>query len=385
MSNKNSDSLLNLLVVFGTRPEAIKLAPLIRILKGDKRIRCTLCVTAQHREMLDQVLECFSIQPDYDLNVMSDAQSLESLTTKILERIGRVLEIVNPDVMIVHGDTTTTFAAALSAFYKNIPVAHVEAGLRTGDLLRPWPEEANRKLTAVLSELHFAPTEQAKMNLLKEGIKNEKIHVTGNTIVDALKTTEEMICSDKRWLTMLDEEWSARLGPKFVLITGHRRESHGKAMENIFETIKLAAHTYPDVVFLFPVHLNPTIKNVATRCLVGVPNILLERPLDYPSFVYLMKRCHFIITDSGGIQEEALTFRKPMLVTRDISERQEAIQVGAALLVGSDSTKLGNYIDKLILSPEFYESMQVDINPFGDGLASQRIHRILIDRFGRQQ
>jgi UDP-N-acetylglucosamine 2-epimerase (non-hydrolysing) len=323
--------------------------------------------------MLDQVLEVFGIQPDADLNLMVTNQTLESLTANMLIKLGAVLTNFMPDYVMVHGDTTTTFVASLSAFYKKIPVIHVEAGLRTGFIDKPWPEEANRKLTSILTKMHFAPTKIAKQNLLSEGVASDAIVLTGNTVVDSLKYVSSRIDEEKALFQCLDDEYAALEAGKFVLITGHRRENFGDGMKNICQGIRNAAFKFPSMRFIYAVHLNPKVEEPVNEILGDIANVELVKPLDYVRFIYLMRKCYFIVTDSGGIQEEAMTFKKPMLVTRDVSERQEAVTAGAAILVGTDRQKLETAISNLILDVQFYQSMQAEENPFGDGFAALRI------------
>ncbi|HKT98702.1 MAG TPA: UDP-N-acetylglucosamine 2-epimerase (non-hydrolyzing) [Paraburkholderia sp.] len=362
------------LLTFGTRPEAIKMAPLVQRLRRDPDLDCKVCVTGQHREMLDQVLALFDIQPDFDLNVMKRGQDLYGVTTSILSGMSGVLERAQPDMVLVHGDTTTTMAATLAAFYRRIAVGHVEAGLRTGNLFSPWPEEANRKLTGALAVLHFAPTVRARQNLLREGVSEDSIVVTGNTVIDALLHVRERLASDvplraeaQRVLPKLDA------GRRMVLVTGHRRESFGDGFERICTALAQLAHGYPDVDIVYPVHLNPSVREPVNRLLTGIANVHLIEPLDYLPFVSLMDRAHLILTDSGGIQEEAPSLRKPVLVMRDTTERQEAIDAGVVQLVGTEVRAIVEGVSRLLDDREAYAAMSRGDNPYGDGRACDRI------------
>lgn len=362
------------LTVFGTRPEAIKMAPLVNALKKSKKIESKVCVTAQHRQMLDQVLELFEISPDYDLDIMKPNQTLNQITSSILLRMSEVLEDFKPDVVVVHGDTSTTFATALAAYFKKIPVAHVEAGLRTNNIYSPWPEEGNRKLTACLCKLHFAPTENSKNNLFNEGVSEESIIVTGNTVIDALIEVRDKILNSHDYLTRLQNKFSfLRDDSKMVLITGHRRENFGDGFERICIAIKQLAALRDDVDFLYPVHLNPNVMEPVNRILGGQKNVYLIEPQDYLPFVYLMNRSYVILTDSGGIQEEAPSLGKPVLVMRNTTERPEAVAAGTVKLVGTDVDIIKKELMNLLDDKEHYESMSFAHNPYGDGLASQRI------------
>ena len=316
---------MKILIVFGTRPEAIKMAPLVHAFKADPSFTLEVCVTAQHRHMLDQVLELFDIKPDYDLDIMSRGQTLNIITASILTTIENVLIKSNPDLILVHGDTNTTFSATLSAYYQHIPVGHVEAGLRTGDLYSPWPEEANRKLTSVLARYHFAPTLESKENLLNEGVNSDNIIVTGNTVIDALFYVRDKTFANHNLINELDDKYSFIEGKKLILVTGHRRESFGKGFENICTALVHIAHSQKDVLILYPVHLNPNVMKPVNRLLSNVKNIYLTKPLDYVSFIYLLTKSYLVLTDSGGIQEEAPSLGKPVLVMRENTERPEAI------------------------------------------------------------
>jgi len=362
------------LCVFGTRPEAIKMAPLVKALETDERFESAVCVTAQHREMLDQVLALFGIQPEYDLSIMKPGQSLHDVTSGILVGLKEVLAQYQPDVVLVHGDTATTFAASLAAFYQQIPVGHVEAGLRTGNLYSPWPEEANRKLTGVLTEYHFAPTETSRNNLLAENVPHESIHVTGNTVIDALLEVVKKLETNKGLRDELGGLFPMlRQGSPMVLITGHRRESFGGGFERICEAIARVAQANPNVDLLYPVHLNPNVKEPVYRLLGNLPNVHLVEPTDYLPFVYLMNRAALILTDSGGIQEEAPSLGKPVLVMRETTERPEAVDAGTVRLVGTDADRIFQEITVLLSDQAAYERMSYAHNPYGDGQACSRI------------
>lgn len=369
-----------ILIVFGTRPEAIKMAPLVHALANDDRFEAKVCVTAQHREMLDQVLELFEIVPDFDLDIMKPSQSLNEVTARILVDLREVFQNFKPDLVLVHGDTATTFAASLAAYYERISVGHVEAGLRTGNILSPWPEEGNRKLTAVLARYHFSPTSYSKENLLRESINENNIFVTGNTVIDALLWVKEKINRD----SVLRETLESRYGfldqsKKMILVTGHRRESFGQGFLNICRAIKNFAQQNDDVQIVYPVHLNPNVKKPVEKLLSGIDNIYLIEPQDYLPFVYLMTRSSIILTDSGGIQEEAPSLGKPILVMRDITERQEAVDAGTVVLVGTDNVKIENTLSKLLNDDSYYLAMAHAHNPYGDGKASSRIVTAIYD------
>lgn len=369
---------LKTLTVFGTRPEAIKMAPLALQLAADERFNARVCVTGQHREMLDQVLTLFDLKPDYDLNIMQPGQDLTDVTTAILQGMKAVLADCKPDIVLVHGDTATTFAAALAAYYQQIPVAHVEAGLRTGNLYSPWPEEANRKLTGAITELHFAPTQGSQQNLLREGIPAERIQITGNTVIDALLEVVKKM-EQPELQAQFDQQFSF-LDPskKLILVTGHRRESFGGGFERICQALVNTAEKHPDVQILYPVHLNPRVREPVNRLLNNQPNIKLIEPQDYLPFVYLMNRAHIILTDSGGIQEEAPSLGKPVLVMRDTTERPEAIEAGTVKLVGTDTDHICQHLDLLLRDPQAYNRMAMAHNPYGDGKACERISQALI-------
>ncbi|WP_423840091.1 UDP-N-acetylglucosamine 2-epimerase (non-hydrolyzing) [Vibrio mytili] len=362
------------LTVFGTRPEAIKMAPLVHALASDESFEARCCVTAQHREMLDQVLDLFEITPDYDLNLMKAGQTLNDVTAKIIQELKPVLEDFKPDAILVHGDTATTFAASLAAYYEQISVGHVEAGLRTGNIHSPWPEEANRRLTGVLTKYHFAPTETSKQNLLKENFEPSDITVTGNTVIDALLMVKDKIEHDedlKRTLAsqfpFLDEQ------KKLILVTGHRRESFGGGFERICEALAITAKAHPETQILYPMHLNPNVREPVNRILGGIDNIHLIEPQQYLPFIYLMMRSNIILTDSGGIQEEAPSLGKPVLVMRDTTERPEAVEAGTVKLVGTDVNQIVCSLNELLNDADAYQKMSYAHNPYGDGKACKRI------------
>ncbi|MNF46588.1 UDP-N-acetylglucosamine 2-epimerase [compost metagenome] len=369
---------LKTLCVFGTRPEAIKMAPLALALAADERFDAKLCVTGQHREMLDQVLDLFELKPDYDLDIMKPGQDLSDVTTAILQGMKAIFRECQPDIVLVHGDTATTFATTLAAYYHQIPVAHVEAGLRTGNLYSPWPEEANRKLTGALAAVHFAPTETSRQNLLSEGVDSSAIHVTGNTVIDALlevvaklDTTESLQLQFREQFDFLPE------GKRIILVTGHRRESFGDGFERICQALAETARTFPNVEIVYPVHLNPNVREPVNRLLAGIDNIHLIEPLDYLPFVYLMNRAYLILTDSGGIQEEAPSLGKPVLVMRDTTERPEAVEAGTVKLVGTEVEAISGNLHALLTDVGAYQRMSFAHNPYGDGKASARIVDVL--------
>jgi UDP-N-acetylglucosamine 2-epimerase (non-hydrolysing) len=367
-------SVKKVLLVFGTRPEAIKMAPLFLLLSNDSRFIVELCVTAQHRDMLDQVLNLFAIRPNYDLNVMRPNQSLAGLTSSILTGLDPILEASKPDFVLVHGDTTTTLVATMAAFYRRIPVGHVEAGLRTGDLYSPWPEEANRKLTATLAALHFAPTKAARANLLTEGVPESRIVVTGNTVVDALLLARQRLCAEDVTSAQIASKFSfLRSKSDLVLITGHRRESFGEGFRHICEAIRILALDLPEADFIYPVHLNPNVREPVHRALSSLQNVYLIEPQDYLPFVFLLNRARVILTDSGGIQEEAPSLSKPVLVMRDTTERPEAVAAGTVKLVGTDTERIVRGVKTLLKDSSAYAQMTAATNPYGDGHASERI------------
>lgn len=362
------------LSVFGTRPEAIKMAPLVMQLNKEENIESRLCVTAQHREMLDQVLSLFELFPDYDLDVMSPGQTLNDVTAKIITQLRPVLEDFKPDVVLVHGDTATTFATSLAAYYSQIAIGHVEAGLRTGNLYSPWPEEGNRKLTGALATFHFAPTETSKNNLLEEKVRAESIYVTGNTVIDALLTVSDKLKNDEVLKTKFDSEFGfLKSGSRMILVTGHRRESFGDGFKRICQALAEIAQKYPDTQIVYPVHLNPNVKGPVEELLSNISNIHLIAPQQYLPFVYLMNRSHIILTDSGGIQEEAPSLGKPVLVMRDTTERPEAVDAGTVKLVGTDVDVIMDNISWLLDDEDHYKTMSTAHNPYGDGKACQRI------------
>ncbi len=365
---------MKVLIVFGTRPEAIKMAPLILALAKDPAFETRICVTAQHREMLDQVLRLFEIVPDYDLNIMRPDQGLTEITSRILIGMKPVLESFQPDVVLVHGDTTTTLATSLAAFYQHIPVGHVEAGLRTGNLYSPWPEEANRKLTGHLAMYHFSPTENSRRNLLREGVAADRIFVTGNTVIDALFWVRDRVLNNTELRNTLEKRYDF-LDPqkKMILVTGHRRESFGDGFERICSALAHIARHHPEVQVVYPVHLNPNVSEPVNRILSGIPNIKLIDPQDYLPFVYLMNQAYMILTDSGGIQEEAPSLGKPVLVMRDTTERPEAVTAGTVLLVGTDPKTIQEAVSKLLTDVDEYQAMSRAHNPYGNGQACQRI------------
>lgn len=370
---------MKVLTVFGTRPEAIKMAPLVHALANDERFDARVCVTAQHREMLDQVLELFKITPDYDLNLMKAGQTLPEVTSRILLELTPVLKDFKPDVVLVHGDTATTFASSLAAYYEQIAVGHVEAGLRTGNIYSPWPEEANRKLTGALTKFHFAPTETSKQNLLTENCSEENVFVTGNTVIDALLMVKSQIEQD----TDLSSTLAAQFpfldeSKKLILVTGHRRESFGGGFERICEALAKTAKKHPETQILYPVHLNPNVQEPVNRILADVDNVHLIEPQQYLPFVYLMNRAHIILTDSGGIQEEAPSLGKPVLVMRETTERPEAVSAGTVKLVGTNSMDIITSLTDLLENRDSYAKMSRAHNPYGDGNASRRICDVLL-------
>lgn len=362
------------LIVFGTRPEAIKMAPLVRMLNADERFDAKVCVTAQHREMLDQVLDLFEIKPDFDLNLMKKGQSLSELTSGILLGLSPVLKEFRPEVVLVHGDTATTFAASLASYYEQIAVGHVEAGLRTGNIFSPWPEEANRKLTGILTRFHFAPTAISKNNLLQENYPDKSIFVTGNTVIDALLWMKEKLDNDTELSNKYDREFDfIKQNKKLVLVTGHRRESFGSGFESICEALSTIARQNPDTQILYPVHLNPNVQEPVNRLLGQVENIYLIEPQQYLPFVYLMNRADLILTDSGGIQEEAPSLGKPVLVMRNTTERPEAVSAGTVKLVGTDTKLIVDEVNLLLNNQDEYNKMSYAHNPYGDGFSSRKI------------
>lgn len=360
-------------MAFGTRPEAIKMAPLVHALQASERLQPQVLVTAQHRHMLDQVLELFGITTDVDLDVMQPGQALPDLTARILQATSAALQHLRPDMVLVHGDTSTTLAVALAAFYAGIPVGHVEAGLRSGDMLAPWPEEMNRRLTAPLCRLHFPPTELARDNLLREGVAADHIVITGNTVIDALLTVDDRLATDDALLASTRSLFPF-LDParRTILVTGHRRENFGAGFERICAALAILA-ARPDIQIVYPVHLNPEVRCVVQQQLSATPNVHLIEPLGYLPFVHLMRQAELILTDSGGIQEEAPALGKPVLVMRDTTERPEAISAGTAILVGTDTARIVDAAQRLLDNVDDYRRMSTAHNPYGDGRASQRI------------
>ncbi|WP_419205928.1 non-hydrolyzing UDP-N-acetylglucosamine 2-epimerase [Photobacterium leiognathi] len=362
------------LTVFGTRPEAIKMAPLVHALASDERFEAKVCVTAQHREMLDQVLELFEIEPDYDLNLMKVGQTLNDITARILIELKPVLQDFKPDIVLVHGDTATTFATSLACYYEQISVGHVEAGLRTGNIYSPWPEEANRKLTGVISKYHFAPTETSKANLLQENLSEDNIFVTGNTVIDALLMVRDKINSDGRLKLSLATQFPfLDESKKMILVTGHRRESFGGGFERICESLAITAKENKNIQIVYPMHLNPNVREPVNRILKDIDNIHLIEPQQYLPFIYLMDRSHVILTDSGGIQEEAPSLGKPVLVMRDTTERPEAVEAGTVKLVGTDVNVICSELNTLLSDEDAYKLMSIAHNPYGDGNACKVI------------
>jgi UDP-N-acetylglucosamine 2-epimerase (non-hydrolysing) len=367
-----------ILVIFGTRPEAIKFAPLIKELKYHPSLEVRVCITSQHKEMLQQVLAFFQIKPDYDLDVMKPNQDLCTLTTSILLNIGPVLKECRPDLVIVQGDTTTAFAGALAAYYEKIPVAHLEAGLRSYKMYSPFPEEVNRKLITSMSTLHFAPTEQSAINLSQEFI-TDQVFITGNTVVDALLTGLEIIddigTSIKTHFPFLD------LSKKIVLVTGHRRESFGQGFEQICQALQILALKYPESQFVYPVHLNPNVQEPVQRLLGEITNIHLIQPVTYEHMLVLLKICYLVLTDSGGVQEEAPSLGKPVVVMRDVTERMEGVIAGTAVLAGTTSEKIVHHVSEIMDDPSCYGHMSMSNNPYGNGDASQKIVQIINNYF----
>lgn len=366
---KNNSKKLKIMSIFGTRPEAIKMAPVVKKLEEDKDIEGIVCVTAQHREMLDQVLNLFDIAPDYDLNIMKPGQTLSQITSRALIGLEEVIIKEKPDMILVHGDTTTTFVGALAAFYQQAKVGHVEAGLRSGNMYSPYPEEMNRSLTGRLSHLHFSPTKGNKDNLLREGIEEERIILTGNTVIDALlQVVDENYKFENDLLNKIDY-----INKKVILLTAHRRENLGEPMENIFSAVKEVVEKNDDVEVIFPIHLNPRVREIAYRILGDIERVHIIEPLDYEPFANLMNRCHIILTDSGGIQEEAPALGKPVLVLRTETERPEAVEAGTVKMAGIKKERIFELTHELINNKEEYNKMANAVNPYGDGKASERI------------
>ena len=382
-----------IMLVFGTRPEAIKMAPLVKeFQKNTKDFKTLVCVTGQHREMLDQVLHIFSIKPDYDLNIMKQGQDLYDVTSRVLLGMRDVLQKVKPDVVLVHGDTTTSTAAALAAFYQQIPVGHVEAGLRTHNIYSPWPEEMNRQITGRIATYHFAPTSLSKQNLLAENIKEETVTVTGNTVIDALYMVVDKIKNDKELDAELEDTLKTsgydikrlKNGKKLVLITGHRRENFGDGFMSMCRAIQTLTKKYPDVDFVYPMHLNPNVRKpiheIWGEDLSNLCNMFFIEPLEYLSFVYLMEKSSIVLTDSGGIQEEAPGLGKPVLVMRDTTERPEALKAGTVKLVGTDYDKIVTEVSSLLDNQTYYDEMSNAVNPYGDGKECERLVGLLIEK-----
>lgn len=369
---------LKVMTIFGTRPEAIKMAPLVKELQRAEEIESILCVTAQHRQMLDMVLDLFELKPDYDLNIMQHGQTISDITVKVLKGLESVLQEVKPDLVLVHGDTTTTFIGALACFYQQIPVGHVEAGLRSGNIYSPYPEEMNRRLTGALTRLHFAPTEGNVRNLLKEGIDKENIFITGNTVIDALL---QVVREDYVFANPLLNEIDYA-NKKVLVMTCHRRENWGKPMEDIFHAVVEILQDHKDVEIVFPVHLNPKIRHLAEEIMGDVEGIHLIEPLDYEPFVNLLNKAYLILTDSGGIQEEAPALGKPILVLRTETERPEAVEAGTVKVVGVDKNKIISETNLLLTNREHYLQMANAVNPYGDGRASKRIVEAIKYHFG---
>lgn len=370
---------LKVMLVFGTRPEAIKMAPLALLLREDPRFDCRICVTGQHREMLDQVLRIFGLSADFDLAIMRPGQDLSDVTSAVLLGMRAVFRSFTPDIVLVHGDTATTLSASLAAYYHQLPVGHVEAGLRTHNLLSPWPEEANRKLTGALARLHFAPTASSAANLRREGVSEGSILVTGNTVIDALLQVVARLQDDAGLVAEIERALPAlRPDARMILVTGHRRESFGDGFERICRALATVAERFPDVEIVYPVHLNPSVQEPVNRLLAGIANIHLIEPQDYLPFVHLMNRAHLVLTDSGGVQEEAPSLGKPVLVMRDTTERPEAVEAGTVRLVGTDVQEIVDQITGLLTDEEDYSRMSYAHNPYGDGAASERIKAALL-------
>ncbi|MFK7930285.1 MAG: non-hydrolyzing UDP-N-acetylglucosamine 2-epimerase [Myxococcota bacterium] len=372
---------MRVLSVFGTRPEAIKMAPVVRALQAHPGIDSRVCVTAQHRDMLDQVLDLFGLEPDHDLDLMKPGQDLTDVTSRVLLGLRPILKAEAPDIVLVHGDTTTTFAATLASFYQRIPVGHVEAGLRTGDLTAPFPEEANRVLADRICSHFFAPTERSQQNLLHEGCAADRVWVTGNTVIDALLWVRDRMASEP--LERFEEVFASAYpaissDAPIVLVTGHRRENFGGGFENICRALRTLSERHPDAHFVYPVHLNPNVQRPVHEQLAGLPNVHLLAPLDYAPFVRLMDRSTVVLTDSGGIQEEAPSLGKPVLVMRDVTERPEGVSAGTVALVGTDYERIVGGVSRLLTDSEHYDSMSHAHNPYGDGQASERIVEAIV-------
>ncbi len=371
---------MKIMTVFGTRPEGVKMAPIIKAIDKRPDLDQVICITAQHREMLDQVINLFEIEPDYDLDIFKPGQTLTDITTNALKGLEDVIKKEKPDILLVQGDTTTVFAGALAAFYQKVRIGHVEAGLRSGNLYSPYPEEANRKLTGVVSDFHFAPTKANRDNLLKEGYPKEKIFITGNTVIDALKyaVKEDYIFQDNR-LNNIDFK-----NKRLILLTSHRRENIGKPMENIFNAVKDAIELFEDVLVVFPVHLNPKVREIANGVFKNNPKVMLTEPLDYAPFTNIMARAYLTVTDSGGLQEEAPALAKPVLVVREETERPEGITAGTAKLVGTEYKDIYKNLVKLLEDNAEYEKMAKAVNPYGDGRAAEIIVDVIVNELKKQ-
>ena len=365
--------MIKVMTIFGTRPEAIKMAPLVKELEGRKEIESVVCVTAQHREMLDQVLTVFDIKPDYDLNIMKQGQTLSEITSRVLLGLEEVIKKENPNIILVHGDTTTTFAGALAAFYNGVDIGHVEAGLRTWDKYSPFPEEMNRQMVDIMTDMYFAPTEVSKNNLLQENISEDKIYVTGNTAIDAMKTTIKEDYNNEIF------DWIGN--DKLILLTAHRRENLGEPMRHIFRAVKRIVEEYPDVKVVYPIHLNPKVREVANEVFEGIDRVRLIEPLEVIDFHNFQNKSYIILTDSGGIQEEAPSLGKPVLVLRDTTERPEGIEAGTLKLVGTDEETIYRETKKLLDDKEEYNKMSHASNPYGDGFTSKYIVDAIIDKY----
>lgn len=370
-------SKIKVMTIFGTRPEAIKMAPLVKELEKREEIESIVCVTAQHRQMLDQVLEIFEIKPDFDLNIMKDRQTLLSITTRGLEGLDEVMKEAKPDIVLVHGDTSTTFVGSLAAFYNQITVGHVEAGLRTYDKYSPFPEEVNRRLTGVIADMHFAPTERNRANLLKENVSDETIYITGNTVIDALQTTVRSDYSFKDE-TLANMDWD---GKRVIVMTAHRRENLGKPLENICTAVKRLVQDFEDIEVVYPVHMNPAVREVANKILGNMDRVKLIEPVNADELHNAISRSFMVMTDSGGLQEEAPSLGKPVLVMRTETERPEAVDAGTVKIAGVEEDNIYNMAKTLLTKPEEYAKMAKAINPYGDGHASERIVDAIIEKY----
>ena len=372
---------MKILIVFGTRPEAIKMAPLALAMVADSRFNTKICITSQHRQMLDQVLDLFELTPDFDLDIMQPGQELTDITCSILQGMKRVFATFKPDKVLVHGDTTTTLSVTLAAYYQQIPVAHIEAGLRTGNIYSPWPEEGNRKFTGALATQHFAPTETSKQNLLHEGVNESQIKVTGNTVIDALLSIVKKLENDRSLQAEMAKKFPFLVKDRrIILVTGHRRESFGEGFEKICQALAKTAAEFKDIDIVYPVHMNPNVQEPVNRLLQNIHNIHLIKPLEYLPFIYLMNRSYLILTDSGGIQEEAPSLGKPVLVMRNTTERPEAIKAGTVQLIGTREKSITKHLNELLTNAKVYKQMSFAHNPYGDGNACQRIIQTLIQQ-----